>query len=150
MAFAPGQEAAVRVAVATLWADPTSVRPVDAPALSVPSDARRWVTGLSADERVDHGVLTQLLLGEPVRVTETRDGWVRVVAVEQPAGKLDPDGYPGWLPADQLASPSTVDGQRYVVDATATALRDSPSGDVVIAGVPIGTFLTGADGLARR
>ncbi|BCB74119.1 hypothetical protein Pflav_005290 [Phytohabitans flavus] len=49
-------------------------------------------------------VVSQLLLGERVLVEEVRpDGWARVVAVEQPAARLDPRGYPGWLPATQLA-----------------------------------------------
>ena len=50
-------------------------------------------------------VLSQLLLGERVLGSPSSgpDGWARVVAVEQPAGRLDPRGYPGWLPAGQLA-----------------------------------------------
>lgn len=145
----PGGTAEVRVAVATLWSDPAAPRPVDAPALAVPSDARGWVAGLGREERIHDGVLTQLLLGERVLVDEVRDGWARVVVPEQPAAGLDPRGYPGWLPAAQLTSPSTVDGERYVVDATATALRDEPNGDPVLTGVVLGTRLTAVEP-ARR
>jgi gamma-D-glutamyl-L-lysine dipeptidyl-peptidase len=159
--LAPGQQAEVRVAVATLWARPEAVRPVDGPALSRRPDIRAWVAGLDADQKVGQGVLSQLLLGERVQVERVEGGWAQVVAVEQPAGKLDPRGYPGWLPAGQLAhaadpaatgpatSPATgpatgpAGGARpaCMVDATETALRDRPAGDVVLPGVVLGTRL---------
>ncbi|HET8660977.1 MAG TPA: NlpC/P60 family protein [Micromonosporaceae bacterium] len=142
MSVEPGDHAEVRVAVATLWSDPTAPRPVDARALGVPSDVRGWVAGMSPEEQIHQGVLTQLLLGERVLVEQARDGWVRVVALEQPAARLDPRGYPGWLPTDQLARVSPADGQPYVVDATATALRDEPAGDPALTGVAVGTRLT--------
>ncbi|MBX6354312.1 MAG: C40 family peptidase [Micromonosporaceae bacterium] len=151
-----GQRAAVRVAVATLWAGPDAVRPVDAPALGCRPDIRAWVAGMDPDQRVGRGVLSQLLLGERVQVDQVDGGWARVVALEQPAGKLDPRGYPGWLPAAQLAPVSDVEDsapaaeageaatRRWVVDATATALRDAPAGDVVLPGVVLGTRLPAA------
>lgn len=142
MRFEPGQQAAVRVAVATLWARPDAVRPADAPALGCRPDIRAWVTGLDADQKVGRGVLSQLLLGERVQVDRVEGAWAHVVALEQPAGKLDPRGYPGWLPVAQLAPASTVDASGWcVVDATATALRDSPAGDVMLPGVVLGTRL---------
>jgi hypothetical protein len=138
----PGQQAAVRVAVATLWTGPEAVRPVDAPALGCRPDIRAWVTGLDAGQKVERGVLSQLLLGERVQVDRIEGGWAHVVALEQPAGKLDPRGYPGWLPVAQLAPASSVESDGWcVVDATATALRDGPAGDVVLSGVVLGTWL---------
>lgn len=80
-----------------------AVRPVDGPALSAGADIPTWVRGMDTDQQVGDCVLSQLLLGERVLIDELRpDGWARVVAVEQPAAKLDPRGYPGWLPAGQL------------------------------------------------
>jgi len=109
MAVRPGHEAVVRVAVATLWSRPEAVRPVDAPALARHTDIPGWIAGLSAEQRVGDCVLSQLLLGERVLVEEIRpDGWARSIAVEQPAAKLDPRGYPGWLPVDHLAEPDDV------------------------------------------
>lgn len=142
MAEQAGEHAVVSVAVATLWSSPDAVRPVDAPALSSPSDARSWVAGMdkAAREDLDGRALTQLLLGERVLIEEVRDDWAKVVAVEQPADDLDARGYPGWLPADQLGEPGET-GYELVVDATATALRDGPGGDVVISGVILGTRL---------
>lgn len=155
----PGQEALVRVAVATLWSRPEAVRPLDGPALSSRTDIPGWISAMDADQQVGHCVLSQLLLGERVRVREVRpDGWVRLVAVEQPAAKLDPGGYPGWLPADQLVPVDGTDGpgrhdtepagDRLVVDATSTDLRTEPDGDAALPGVILGTRLAAA-GAAR-
>ncbi|MDW3849056.1 NlpC/P60 family protein [Micromonospora sp. BRA006-A] len=107
MAPQPGRRAVVRVPVATLWTAPEAVRPIDCPALAGSPDVAAWIAGMDRDQLVGDCVLTQLLLGEPVRVTESRpDGWVRVVALGQPAAKLDADGYPGWLRAAHLADVS--------------------------------------------
>lgn len=141
---APGEQAVVAVPVATMWESPDAVRAVDAPAVAAMPDVRRWVAGMSTDELKDLGgrTATQLLLGEPVLVEEITDGWARVIATEQPAGKLDPRGYPGWVLLEHLTAEPQVPAKRQVVvDATATALCDEPNGDVVLAGVVIGTRL---------
>lgn len=111
--------ATVTAPVATLWSRPDAPRPgVDAAALGPRSDPRSWVAGLDDDGRMYTGVLTQLLHGEPVLIEEVRDGWARVVATAQPAAKLDPRGYPGWLPLDQLSVRESADsGQAGAVDA---------------------------------
>ncbi|MDG4796661.1 NlpC/P60 family protein [Micromonospora sp. WMMD1082] len=141
-----GAEAVVGVAIAALWRSPDAVRPVDAPALGSPADVGAWVAGMDADQQVGDGVLSQLLLGERVLVTEVRpDGWAHVVAVEQPSA-LDPRGYPGWLPTSQL-TPAGVDTDatpRVVVDATVTALHAEADGPVALPGVVLGTRLTPA------
>src|SRR5687767_5472269 len=94
----------IATAVATLWSDPAAVRPVDAPALAPRADVAAWVSRLDREQRMDDCVVSQLLLGERVLVEQVRpDGWARVVAVEQPAARLDPRGYPGWVPAAQVA-----------------------------------------------
>ncbi|MEJ3744692.1 NlpC/P60 family protein [Actinomycetes bacterium KLBMP 9797] len=155
MALEPGREAVVRVAVATLWSRPDAVDTVDRPALGAVADISGWVSGMDAEQQVRECVLSQLLLGERVLVQELRpDGWARVVAVEQPAAKLDPRGYPGWLPAGQLTVPPpaapVVLGNAagcpavVVVDAVSTALRAAPDGAVALPGVTLGTRLVPA------
>ncbi|GIJ77446.1 NlpC/P60 family protein [Micromonospora phaseoli] len=142
-----GVEAVVRVAIAALWSSPDAVRPVDAPALRSPADVGAWVAGMDADQQVGDGVLSQLLLGERVLVTEIRpDGWAHVVAVEQPAPRLDPRGYPGWLPVTQLtpAVAGTDTSPRVVVDATVTSLHHTAFGAVALPGVVLGTRLVPA------
>ncbi|MET7751796.1 C40 family peptidase [Micromonospora sp. NPDC005367] len=149
MELQPGREAVVRVAVATLWTSPEAVRPVDRPALAARADVRAWISGMDSDQQVGDCVLSQLLLGERVLVTELRpDGWAHVIAVEQPAAKLDPRGYPGWLPADQLvpadATTSAIGASPLVLDASVSALRATPDGPVVLPGVILGTRLAAA------
>ena len=91
VAVLPGGVAVVRVAVATLWSSPGAVRPADEAALGPHPDIAAWVAGMSPEQRLDGGVLTQLLLGEQVLVDEVRpDGWARVVALDQPAAGRDP------------------------------------------------------------
>lgn len=134
----------VATAVATLWSDPAAVRPVDAPALAPRADIAAWVSRMDRDQRVGDCVVSQLLLGERVLVEEVRpDGWARVVAVEQPAADLDPRGYPGWLPASQLAF-GALPEPSLSVDAVETALLDAPAGRVVVPGVVLGTRLAPA------
>ncbi|WP_320066977.1 NlpC/P60 family protein [Micromonospora sp. RTGN7] len=148
MQLQPGREAIVRVAVATLWSRPEAVRPVDRPALDRRADIAAWVSGMDADQQVGDCVLSQLLFGERVLVTELRpDGWAQVVAVEQPAATLDPRGYPGWLPTAQLVAAPADDPEPpapWVVDATVTDLRATPDGEPVVTGVVLGTWLTPA------
>ncbi|WBB67379.1 C40 family peptidase [Micromonospora sp. WMMD812] len=149
MELQAGREAVVRVAVATLWTSPEAVRAVDRPALAAHTDIPAWISGMDTDQQVGDCVLSQLLLGERVLVTDLRpDGWAHVVAVEQPAAKLDPRGYPGWLPADQLVPAETVTPSTgaapLVVDATVSALRAAPDGPVVLPGVILGTRLATA------
>lgn len=103
----------VRVPVTTVWSTPTSPRPVDAPVVADEPDAVQWLAALDANSAADesgdgrlglHGrVETQLLLGEPVTVTETDSSgrWSHVVAPWQISPK-DDRGYPGWVPAAHL------------------------------------------------
>ncbi len=160
--FTSGSEAVVSVAVATLWAAPDRVREVDEPALQVPSRPRDWMEAMSPDDRADlrGRTLTQLLLGEHVKVVGVHDFWTHVVAMNQP-NSVDPEGYQGWVPTDQL---STLDGIHaagirvaarhresdeaedrtgiwHVVTATATALRDDPDAALAVPGVTFGTRL---------
>ena len=47
-------------------------------------------------------VVTSLVLGEELSVTQVQGEWARVVAMDQPS-HLDPAGYPGWVRTDTLA-----------------------------------------------
>jgi len=145
-------KARIGVATATLFGRPTTDRAADAPALAEVTDVRRWVAGLDAKERMRPAVVSQALLGEPVVVQEERDGWARVLLTGQPADDLDPRGYPGWLPAHQLAATNgyAEDEPGYVVAVTATTLRDAPDGDLVLPSVVLGTRLHSVPALARR
>lgn len=143
--------ATAAVAVATVWAAPDRTRRSDAPALRDEPDIGAWIAAMTPDEQTGGGVVTQLLLGDPVLVDEVRpDGWSRVVAPGQPAPGLDPRGYPGWMRTAQLAAPAAgpsgagPDGAPLVVDAVTTVLRHSPGGPVAEPGVVLGTLLAPA------
>ncbi|GLZ78958.1 peptidase P60 [Actinorhabdospora filicis] len=140
-----GQPAVVSVATATLWTAPQQVDNLNAPALRAPSGVREWVASMDREQRVNglNGkTLTQLLFNDEVVVEEIDGDWAKVVIPGQPAAKLGERGYPGWLPLAQLAEPATGGGDPYIVDATATSLRDEPDGDVSVAGVILSTRLT--------
>jgi gamma-D-glutamyl-L-lysine dipeptidyl-peptidase len=96
--------AVVTVPVATLWSRPEAVRSFDSPALDARPDIPGWIAAMTPEQQVDTEAVTQLLLGERVLVEEVRpDGWARVVALDQPADRLDPRGYPGWARAAHLS-----------------------------------------------
>ncbi|NUR50389.1 MAG: C40 family peptidase, partial [Hamadaea sp.] len=135
--------ARIGVATATLFSAPTTDRPLDAPALAPVTDVRKWVASLTPAERMRAAVVSQSLLGEPVIVDSTVDGWSRVVLTGQPATDLDPRGYPGWLPSCQLSPASDPDpaSSDLVVAVIATTLRDAPNGDLVLPSVVLGTRL---------
>ncbi len=93
--------------MATVWNAPGVARPVDEPSLTNPVDLRRWVAAMTHDDKlwlVDR-LVTQALYGERVMVREVSGAWARVVVTSQPSS-LDPDGYPGWIPAVQLPLPA--------------------------------------------
>jgi cell wall-associated NlpC family hydrolase len=125
-------ELAVAVPISTLWSAPDAAREVDAPAISATPDISAWYEAMSTEDRLGlHGrTLSQLLMGEPVQVTEEADGWVRVKAPWQPSSAGLPAasefaGYPGWLPRSHLAArgdPPDDHGQA-VVTARTTLLR---------------------------
>ncbi|GAA2744246.1 hypothetical protein GCM10009868_21160 [Terrabacter aerolatus] len=107
----------VRVPVTTVWSGPESPRAVDRPMVADDPDVTEWLAALDAhasdDESGDgrlglHGrVETQLLVGEPVIVTQTRrvegaGSWSQVLAPWQLSPE-EPRGYPGWVPSAHLS-----------------------------------------------
>lgn len=96
----------VAVPVTTVWTSPEAPRDVDAPAVAARPDPGAWTAAMDAATRRDLNgrTLTQLLLGEGVRVVEERGDWVEVRALMQPSSQ-DADGYPGWVRRDHLAAP---------------------------------------------
>src|SRR3954469_18348590 len=102
---AQAQTALVSVSVATLWKAPGIARPMDAPALAAPADPRAWSRNLAttADRLwLDTHVQTQALYGQQVTVLARRGAWLKVAVTDEPDPQ-DPHGYPGWVPAKQLA-----------------------------------------------
>lgn len=117
----------VSVPVATMWTGPQAPRDVDAAAnLDVP-DVASWASSMDAQVRKDLSgrTLTQLLMGEAVRVLEDRGDWLRVAALGQRSSQHR-DGYPGWVRRAHLAEPVTPTGAAtaYVMSRSAVCEVD--------------------------
>lgn len=121
--LAAGRPALVTVAVANVWSTPGVARPLDAPSLGNPVDIPRWLAAMGHEDKlwlVDH-LVTQALYGERVVVREIAGDWARVVVTGQPSS-LDPEGYPGWMPAAQLRA-----GEPQAAATWATVVRPTVS-----------------------
>lgn len=116
----------VAVPVATVWTGPDAPREIDAAAVADEADVAGWAAAMDADVRkgLNGRTLTQLLIGEPVRVVAEQGDWVRVVALGQPSSR-DESGYPGWVRRAHLARPEP----REAGD-TATVVARSAACDV--------------------
>lgn len=88
---APATNGYVDVAVATVWTDPTSPRPVDAKALTNPVDVPGWLADMTPDQQegLTDGNLTQTQAryGQRVVITGGRGGWYEVAVPGQPNPK---------------------------------------------------------------
>jgi cell wall-associated NlpC family hydrolase len=112
----PGDRATIDVAVATLWKAPNLARAIDRPSLTNPVDLDAWNRNLSTTELrvwLDAHVQTQALYAQTVTVLARSGRWAKVAVSDEPDPQ-DPHGYPGWLPASQLATGFDPSG-RYVV-----------------------------------
>lgn len=133
--------ATVNVAVATVWTRPSSVRPVDAPALANPVRIRAWLAAMTLSQRrgLSGRAVTQVVLGEHVRVVALSGSWARVVVPDQPT-PLDSRGYPGWIPKRQLvhgvlastaATVTVVQKTTYLRTATGRRVMEVSFGSVL-------------------
>jgi len=117
----------VTVPATTLWTGPDAAREVDGPAVTGRCDVAAWAAGLDAEARAGlHGrTLSQLLLGESVRVVGERGDWAEVRALNQPSS-ADTAGYPGWVPRAHLGARVRREhgAGAFVVTPTAPCLTD--------------------------
>jgi gamma-D-glutamyl-L-lysine dipeptidyl-peptidase len=88
----------VSVAVAAIWTNASSPRPVDAPALTNPVQLERWLQSMTIQQYRDLAdggrTQTQALYGAQVDILNSQDGWNKVAVPGQPTPK-NPRGYPG-------------------------------------------------------
>lgn len=93
------------VQVATVWTNPESARQIDQLAAGEAADMEEWLGNLSQEEKLalceDSRIQTQVLYGEAVIITEVKGDWAKVIIPSQPSNK-DKNGYPGWIPLQQL------------------------------------------------
>lgn len=95
----------VSVSVATIWTSYESPREIDLPALSNPSEIRKWLSKMSTEERLQLSeknlVQTQVLYGQEIVPIEEKDNWLKVLIPDQSSKKSEV-GYPGWVPKNQV------------------------------------------------
>lgn len=112
------------VQVATVWTNPESARDIDVDGTTNPTDIDRWIASLTYETNLalcdENRVQTQILYGEPVIITGTRDGWAHVVIPKQPS-KKDERGYPGWVPLNQLTK---VNKEAWKSESIAAVVSD--------------------------
>lgn len=111
----------VVVPVASVWSDPDSVRPVDAPAVAASPDISGWLAQMTRKQTIDlcdeKRLQTQVLFGDEVIVDAFRGNWASVVVPSQKSAK-DTRGYPGWIPAGQLrTSHPAAAGEKVMVQS---------------------------------
>lgn len=75
------------------------------PGIARGSGIQAWLAAMTVPDKLDlcagNRVQTQALYGTPVLAYEEQDGWSRVAIPGQLSPK-DENGYPGWIPTEQL------------------------------------------------
>ncbi|MCW4680799.1 C40 family peptidase [Bacillus pumilus] len=94
-----------KVAVANVWTAPQSPREIDQKVLQSSFKIKEWIDKQTYEEKLalceENLIQSQVLLGERVIGLEETDGWMKVV-IPQQASRKHPQGYPGYIPANQL------------------------------------------------
>ena len=95
---------AINVPLAIFWAKPDQEKTCRDLSCQAAADTAAWTEKLTIDERLWlYGkVDTMALYGERVAILEHQGDWLRVAAVSQRTIQ-NPLGYPGWIPAGQIA-----------------------------------------------
>ena len=122
----PPRQARVAVSVADLRQEPSKPLPT-----------------LEQDPREE----SQLLYGDPVEILEEKEGWARVVAVDQPEYTHHKrwEGYPGWVESQNLLNGPKDWKPNLVVAAKLGRIFEEPRTDAPIKLiVSLGTSLVGA------
>ncbi|MCA6608830.1 C40 family peptidase [Bacillus safensis] len=94
-----------KVPVANVWTAPQSPREIDRKVLQDSINIKEWIDQQTYEEKLalceENLIQSQVLLGGRVIGLEETDGWMKVV-IPQQASRKHPQGYPGYIPAEQL------------------------------------------------
>lgn len=94
-----------KVPVANIWTAPQSPREMDRHVLQSSVQIKEWIDQQTYEQKLalceENLIQTQVLLGERVIGLEETDGWMKVV-IPQQASRKHPQGYPGYIPVEQL------------------------------------------------
>ncbi|MBB3125640.1 cell wall-associated NlpC family hydrolase [Paenibacillus rhizosphaerae] len=81
------------------------------------SGIEAWIAAMTVQDKLDlceaNRVQTQALYGTPVLAYEELDGWSRIAIPSQSSPK-DENGYPGWIPTEQLLKLSEEEALRLL------------------------------------
>ncbi|GGH73780.1 cell wall-associated NlpC family hydrolase [Pullulanibacillus pueri] len=109
------KEYRINVNVATVWTSPESVRAIDFPAITSPTDISQWLKALEYEPRAalssENLVQTQALFGQTVLLLNETEEWAHIIVSDQPSSK-DSRGYPGWVPKCQLTAKTSIEEPR--------------------------------------
>lgn len=111
----------VNVAVTTLWKAPNAARLIDRPAVSAPTDIRKWTKTMTIPQKqwLVGKTETQALYGQEVVVLKTSGKWMQIAVKDQFSPK-NKAGYPGWVPSSHIKESYADYGQ------CATAMVKAP------------------------
>lgn len=94
-----------KVPVANVWTAPQSPREIDRKVLQDSINIKEWIDQQTYEEKLalceENLIQSQVLLGGRVIGLEETGGWMKVV-IPQQASRKHPQGYPGYMPAEQL------------------------------------------------
>ncbi|UUD43825.1 MULTISPECIES: NlpC/P60 family protein [Bacillus] len=94
-----------KVPVANVWTAPQSPREIDRKILQGSVKIKEWINQQTYEEKLalceENLIQSQVLLGERVIGLKETDGWMKVV-IPQQASRKHPQGYPGYIPIQQL------------------------------------------------
>ena len=105
------------VSVASIWTNPSMIRPVDQYGIARPALMSAWIDEMTRQQRealcYDNRIVTQVLYGEELVIDEIRGEWAKVRAIDQPYRHVS-TGYPGWMPIVQLEKNDGIESIGYV------------------------------------
>lgn len=94
----------VNVSVTNMWKNPNKTRTVDKPSLSKPVDMKKWINGMTLNEKkwLVEKTDTQAVFGEEVSLLTAGSNWLEIAANDQYV-PYQKEGYPGWVPKSHIA-----------------------------------------------
>ncbi|MDR0124544.1 MULTISPECIES: NlpC/P60 family protein [Bacillus] len=126
-----------KVPVANVWTAPQSPREIDRKILQGSVKIKEWIDQQTYEEKLalceENLIQSQVLLGERVIGLKETDGWMRVV-IPQQASRKHPQGYPGYIPVQQLKQVTEEGAQAttHVVDQKKAVLYQKGKEDMEV------------------
>lgn len=105
------------------------------PAIARGNGIEAWLAAMTVPDKLDlcaaNRVQTQALYGTPVLAYEEQDGWSRIAIPGQLSPK-DENGYPGWIPTEQLLPLSEEEARRLLDSSGSVPGAAAVSASVIV------------------